>query len=164
MKTTLRRATWSVVGGAIILGGMWGSGGFKSSGIKSGIVISPNKQPDLRVEKEQKPRIDIFGMPTGGFDEYVKFTNVGRSRITIQNVLINDKEHCAKLGPFEPPVTLIDMGGWSSLRFACSGRIAVVRVETDRGNATYSWRQSKTGVEISRNTGELDSDLRDAAK
>jgi hypothetical protein len=105
--------------------------------------LLPNKQPDLRVEKETKPRVNIFGMSTGGFDEYVKLTNVGRSRITILNVLLNEKEHCAKLGTvsnFEPPVTLDDMGGWSSLRFVCSGEIVEAKVETDRGNATYSWR------------------------
>ena len=63
--------------------------------------------------------------------------------MTIRNVLINGKEHCAKLGnvsDLEPPVTLLDMGGWSNLRFVCSGAIADVKIVTDPGNATCSFK------------------------
>lgn len=123
----------------IVLGGLWVLGGFENDGSS----MLQNEQPDLRVEKDRKPRVNNFGMPTGYFDEYVKVTNVGRSNIKIRNVLINDKEHCAKVGDvskFEPPLTLLDMGGWSSFRFVCSGAIVEAKVETDHGNATYSWR------------------------
>jgi hypothetical protein len=136
---TFKKAIWSVAVGATALGGLWVLGGFRHD--ESSIL--PNEQPELRVEKDRRPRVNILGMPTGGFEDYVKFTNVGRSRIAIHNVLVNEKEHCAKLGNFsnyEPPVTLFDVGGWSSFRFVCSGAIAEVRVVTDHGNATYSWR------------------------
>jgi len=122
-----------VAAGPVILGALRAMGGFKNEWRS----ISPNEQPDLLVEKELMPRLGHFGRPTGDFDEYVRFTNVGRSSIVIWNVLINDKEHCAKLGAFEPPVTLFHMGGWSSLRFVCPGHIAGVSVKTDHGNATY---------------------------
>jgi len=138
MRTTLSKAIWSVVVGAIIFGGLGVLGGFKNDGS----AITLTERPTLLVEREKKPRVNNFGMPTGNFDEYVKFTNVGRSGITIRNVLINDKEHCAKLGStnLEPPVTLFEMGGWSSLRFVCAGVMVEAKIETDRGNATYSWR------------------------
>lgn len=78
----------------IVFGGLWVLGGFENDGSS----MLQNEQPDLRVEKDRKPRIKNFLMPTGYFDECVKATNVGRSNITIRNVLINDKEHWAKLG------------------------------------------------------------------
>jgi hypothetical protein len=133
MRGRVRKRIWSVAAGPVILGALWAMGGFENEWHP----ISPNQQPDLLVEKELMPRLGHFGRPTGDFDEYVRFTNVGRTSIVIWNVLINDKEHCAKLGAFEPPVTLFYMGGWSSLRFICPGHIAGVKVTTDHGNAIY---------------------------
>lgn len=109
----------------------------------NGRSILSNERSDLRVQKERKPRVNRFDMATVDFDEYIKITNVGRSTITIQNVLINGKEHCVRLGTtsnLEPPVTLLDMGGWANLRFVCSGAIVEAKVGTDHGNATYSWK------------------------
>ena len=114
-------------------------GGFDSTGS----LFLPPEQPDLRIEKERTPRINSSGTPMGDFDEDVKFTNVGQSRITIRDVLINGKKHCAKLGnvsDLEPPVTLLELGGWSNFRFVCSGTVAEVRIVTNRGNSTYSFK------------------------
>jgi len=89
-------------------------------------------------------------MPAAGFDEFVKLTNVGRSTLTIRNVLVNDMKHCAQLGEvskFEPPLTLLDMGGWATLRIVCPGAIAKVTVETNHGSAIYSWKVAAGMVE-----------------
>lgn len=136
----------SVAVGAIVLGGLRALSGFNGEAISIALV----GRADLLVEKDRTPWSNQVGMPAGGFGEYLKLTNVGRSAITIRNVLINDMEHCARLGDatkFEPPLTLLDMGGWATLRVVCPGAIAKVTVETNHGSTTYSWKVAAGMVE-----------------
>ena len=142
----LRKIALSVAVGAIALGGLRALNAYDGEAISIALV----GRADLLVEKDRTPWSNHVGMPAGGFGEYLKLTNAGRSTITIRNVLINDMEHCAKLGDvskFEPPLTLLDMGGWATLRVVCPGAIAKVTVETNHGSATYSWKVAAGMVE-----------------
>ena len=125
--------------GAIALGGLRTLSGFNNEAI----AILPGDRTGLLIERAGTSRTNDVDMPIDGPGEYLKLTNVGRSTITVRNVLINGRKHCAQLGnagTFEPPLTLLDMGGWATLRFVCPGTIVRVTVETSRGNATYSWK------------------------
>jgi hypothetical protein len=143
---TLRNIFLSVAIGAIAVAGLRALSGFNRDAISIALV----GRADLLVEKDRTPWSNHVGMPAGGFGEYLKLTNAGRSAITIRNVLINDMAHCAKLGDvskFEPPLTLLDMGGWAALRVVCPGAIAKVTVETNHGSTTYSWKVAAGMVE-----------------
>jgi len=143
---TLRKIYLSLVVGVFAIGGLRALSGFYGEAISIALV----GRADLLVEKDRTPWSNHVGMPAGGFGEYLKLTNVGRSAITIRNVLINDMEHCAKLGDvskFEPPLTLLDMGGWATLRVVCPGAVAKVTVETNHGSTTYSWKVAAGMVE-----------------
>jgi hypothetical protein len=137
---TLQTIFWSLAVGAIAIGGLRARSGFDRETISIALI----DRADLLVEKEKTPWPGYYvGMRTVEFGEYLKLTNVGRSTITIRNILINDMEHCAKLGEvskFEPPLTLRDMGGWATLRVVCPGAVAKVTVETNHGITTYSWK------------------------
>jgi hypothetical protein len=143
---TLQTILLSVAIGAIALGGLRALSGFNGEAIS----IALAGRTDLLVEKDRTPWSSLIGIPADGHGEYLKLTNIGRSAITVRNVLINDMEHCAKLGDvskFELPLTLPDLGGWATLRDVCPGAIAKVTVETSHGSTTYSWKVAAGMVE-----------------
>jgi hypothetical protein len=123
--------------------GFWLHRLLEGQGVHSLVVDPASVQVDRRARRAKTDRIDgerflrsLMAYLRG--EPKVMSANL---RITIRNVLINDMEHCAKLGDvstLEPVLTLLDMGGWAALRVVCPGAIAKVTIETNHGSATYA--------------------------
>jgi hypothetical protein len=97
-------------------------------------------KPELRVEKEMKPKINTFGIPTGDFVESAKIINVGRLKMELESVVFNDRIDCAsKYEPIQLPMTL-DIGDFVLVDYVCSGTIVEAKIVTDHGTATYTWK------------------------
>jgi hypothetical protein len=123
----LGRIIIAVVGGTIVVSVALGAEVQQSPRVSQAPPVSQAEKPDLRVEKYTG-----LQAPDGTYDkEAIRITNLGRSRIAIRRVTLNDGQ-CAqgdtKMGPNGSLV--LDMGDFTT-EWLCSSTTSILSVQIE---------------------------------